>query len=50
LRLTDHLDVPERKIVGVTAEVEVIQAGRLLEDGRFSSRDSASTASLAWNM
>ena len=34
LRLPDHLDVPERIVVVVAAEVEVVQPERLLEDRR----------------
>ena len=34
LRLADHLDVPERVVVAVAGEVEVVQPERLLEDRR----------------
>ena len=34
LRLADHLDVPERVVVPVAGEVEVVEPEGLLEDGR----------------
>ena len=50
LRLPDHLDAPERELEVVAAEVEVVQARVFWKTVGFSSRESASTAMLSWNM